>query len=269
MRLFAVIALAPIAAAKSCISPSIGAWTNAAENFWPWQEAHSPAGTFRPRVMVLALAVLRNSGLVPTGWLVVASKDDCVADLFYGTDYHSHLGTRRGGLVTTSDGGFKRNIHDISNAPFRTKFEDELAKHQGAFGVGIISDYTGKSEFDRTVTDIVGNNIADLVRDNINYCDLVDEIDVSDVASYIKIGRLAAEINTGDIAAEISLHDIASELSVSDIADEIDIESLADTIADQHMTDIAAEVSEKIDYKKLATALLDVIAERSKPATTA
>ena len=75
------------------------------------------------------------------GFFGVASTTDCVADLFYGTDYHSHLGTRRGGLVTRSEAGFKRNIHDISNAPFRTKFEDDLSKHQGNLGIGIISDY--------------------------------------------------------------------------------------------------------------------------------
>jgi amidophosphoribosyltransferase len=75
------------------------------------------------------------------GFFGVASTTDCVADLFYGTDYHSHLGTRRGGLVTVGPSGFKRNIHDISNAPFRTKFEDELPKHQGNLGLGIISDY--------------------------------------------------------------------------------------------------------------------------------
>jgi amidophosphoribosyltransferase len=75
------------------------------------------------------------------GFFGVAASEDCVADLFYGTDYHSHLGTRRGGLVTTSDGAFKRSIHDISNAPFRTKFEEELVKHRGATGLGIISDY--------------------------------------------------------------------------------------------------------------------------------
>ncbi len=75
------------------------------------------------------------------GFFGVASRTDCVADLFYGTDYHSHLGTRRGGMVTTNQAGFKRNIHDISNAPFRTKFEDELPKHQGNLGLGVISDY--------------------------------------------------------------------------------------------------------------------------------
>jgi amidophosphoribosyltransferase len=75
------------------------------------------------------------------GFFGVASTSDCVADVFYGTDYHSHLGTRRGGLVTTSASGFTRAIHDISNAPFRTKFEDELARHEGRLGLGVISDF--------------------------------------------------------------------------------------------------------------------------------
>jgi amidophosphoribosyltransferase len=75
------------------------------------------------------------------GFFGVTANHDCVADLFYGTDYHSHLGTRRGGLVVRNAHGFKRNIHDITNAPFRTKFEDDLPKHQGNLGLGIISDY--------------------------------------------------------------------------------------------------------------------------------
>ena len=75
------------------------------------------------------------------GFFGVTSKDDCVADLFYGTDYHSHLGTSRGGLVVRGEQGFKRNIHDISNAPFRTKFEPDLYKHNGNMGLGVISDY--------------------------------------------------------------------------------------------------------------------------------
>ena len=75
------------------------------------------------------------------GFFGVASRQDCVADVFYGTDYHSHLGTRRGGMVTATDAGFKRNIHDITNSPFRTKFEEELPKHTGNLGLGVISDY--------------------------------------------------------------------------------------------------------------------------------
>ena len=75
------------------------------------------------------------------GFFGVAARDDCVADLFYGTDYHSHLGTARGGLVVLGEEGFKRNIHDISNTPFRTKLEPDLHKHRGNTGLGVISDY--------------------------------------------------------------------------------------------------------------------------------
>ena len=75
------------------------------------------------------------------GFFGVVSRNDCVADLFYGTDYHSHLGTSRGGMVMRVKEGFKRNIHDISNTPFRTKFEDDLYKYEGGMGLGVISDY--------------------------------------------------------------------------------------------------------------------------------
>lgn len=71
----------------------------------------------------------------------VAAKQDCVADLFYGTDYHSHLGTRRGGLVAKNGRGFTRFIHDITNAQFRAKFEDDLPQLEGTLGLGVISDY--------------------------------------------------------------------------------------------------------------------------------
>jgi amidophosphoribosyltransferase len=75
------------------------------------------------------------------GFFGVAAKEDCVADLFYGTDYHSHLGTMRGGLVVRNGDDFSSSIHDITNAQFRSKFEDDLARLQGRMGLGIISDY--------------------------------------------------------------------------------------------------------------------------------
>jgi amidophosphoribosyltransferase len=75
------------------------------------------------------------------GFFGVASKKDCVPTLFYGTDYHSHLGTKRGGLTTLSDGSFIRFIHDITNSPFRSKFEVDIARMSGNMGIGIISDY--------------------------------------------------------------------------------------------------------------------------------
>lgn len=75
------------------------------------------------------------------GFFGTISTTGCVADLFYGTDYNSHLGTRRGGLATFShEHGFFRSIHNLENSYFRTKFEGELGKFQGNSGIGVISD---------------------------------------------------------------------------------------------------------------------------------
>lgn len=72
----------------------------------------------------------------------VASKTDCSLDLFFGVDYHSHLGTSRGGLaVYTDEGRFEQSIHDIKNSPFRTKFEKDMDELKGKLGIGCISDY--------------------------------------------------------------------------------------------------------------------------------
>ncbi|KRN48513.1 glutamine phosphoribosylpyrophosphate amidotransferase [Kandleria vitulina DSM 20405] len=76
------------------------------------------------------------------GFFGVASKNDCVFDLFFGTDYHSHLGTRRAGLaVYSKEDGFNRSIHNIENSPFRTKFSSEINDMSGHLGIGCISDY--------------------------------------------------------------------------------------------------------------------------------
>lgn len=75
------------------------------------------------------------------GFFGAASKNDCVTDVFFGTDYHSHLGTRRGGMTSYSDKlGFQRNIHSIENSPFRTKFENDVVKMEGNLCIGCISD---------------------------------------------------------------------------------------------------------------------------------
>lgn len=71
----------------------------------------------------------------------VAATANCVGDLFYGTDYHCHLGTRRGGLAVLDDDGFTRVIHDITNAQFRSKFDADVSKMQGRTGIGVISDF--------------------------------------------------------------------------------------------------------------------------------
>lgn len=70
----------------------------------------------------------------------VASKRSCVMDLFFGVDYHSHLGTRRGGMAVHGEAGFNRAIHNIENSPFRTKFERDVEEMEGNLGIGCISD---------------------------------------------------------------------------------------------------------------------------------
>lgn len=75
------------------------------------------------------------------GFFGVASKNDCLFDLFFGTDYHSHLGTRRGGMAVYGEKGFDRAIHNIENTPFRTKFDKDMREMEGNLGIGCISDY--------------------------------------------------------------------------------------------------------------------------------
>ncbi len=76
------------------------------------------------------------------GFFAAASREACIFDLFFGTDYHSHLGTRRAGMVTYDpEEGFNRAIHNIENSPFRTKFDKEVNEMKGNIGIGCISDY--------------------------------------------------------------------------------------------------------------------------------
>jgi amidophosphoribosyltransferase len=74
------------------------------------------------------------------GFFGVASKTSCTNDLFFGIDYHSHLGTRRGGMAVYGEDGFHRSIHNIENSPFRTKFDGDLDELEGRMGIGCISD---------------------------------------------------------------------------------------------------------------------------------
>ena len=75
------------------------------------------------------------------GFFGVASKSDCLFDLVFGVDYHSHLGTRRGGMAVYGEKGFDRAIHNIENTPFRTKFDKDMREMEGNLGIGCISDY--------------------------------------------------------------------------------------------------------------------------------
>lgn len=75
------------------------------------------------------------------GFFAAALKNDCVFDLFFGTDYHSHLGTRRAGMTVLGENGFERAIHNIENSPFRSKFDRDMQEMKGNYGIGCISDY--------------------------------------------------------------------------------------------------------------------------------
>lgn len=84
----------------------------------------------------------QKRGMIMGGFFGTTSKDDCVFDLFYGIDYHSHLGTRRAGMaVYDKENGFERAIHNIENTPFRTKFTKESNTMHGTLGIGCISDF--------------------------------------------------------------------------------------------------------------------------------
>lgn len=109
------------------------------------------------------------------GLFGVVSKDDCVPDLFYGTDYHSHLGTRLGGIAVSNSRGMQRSIHSIENSYFRTKFESELGRFHGNRGIGVISDTDPQPLVARSHLGTFGivtvgriNNMEDLVLHALN-----------------------------------------------------------------------------------------------------
>ncbi len=107
------------------------------------------------------------------GYFGVASKEDCVFDLFFGTDYHSHLGTRRAGMAVYGEDGFEKSIHNISNSPFRTKFDKDANSMKGNMGIGCISDYEAQPIFVRShhgsfaITTVGKINNADEITDMI------------------------------------------------------------------------------------------------------
>lgn len=119
-----------------------------------------------------------------SGFFGVASKDQCVYDLFFGTDYHSHLGTRRAGMAVYDEKtGFSRSIHSIENTPFRTKFDKELGDFPGTMGIGCISDYEAQpvlvrshhGTFAITTVSKINNAeslVADIVKDGTHFFEM-------------------------------------------------------------------------------------------------
>lgn len=155
------------------------------------------------------------------GFFGAVSKDDCVFDLFFGVDYHSHLGTRRAGMaVYDKEAGFDKAIHNIENAPFRTKFTKESNTMHGQYGIGCISDFeaqpilvrshhgtfavstVGKiNNIDNLVDDIIKNNthFFEMQNGDINQTELVAAL-INQKENFIDGIRYAQEAVDGSIS---------------------------------------------------------------------
>lgn len=117
---------------------------------------------------------ITKGGIITGGFFAAASREDCVFDLFFGVDYHSHLGTRRAGMAVYSEEyGFDKAIHNIENAPFRTKFTKESNEMKGNLGIGCISDFEAQPILVRShhgtfaITTVGKINNADEIVDKI------------------------------------------------------------------------------------------------------
>lgn len=129
------------------------------------------------------------------GFFGAASKNDCVTDVFFGTDYHSHLGTRRGGMTAYSEElGFQRSIHSIENSPFRTKFENDVVKMRGKLCIGSISDTDPQPILVRSKLGLYAVCSVGIIR---NAETLVDELLENGCANFETMS--SGNINSGDL----------------------------------------------------------------------
>lgn len=132
------------------------------------------------------------------GLFGVAAKDDCVHDLFFGTDYHSHLGTSRGGLAVLGETGFVRSIHNIENAQFRSKFEGDVRRMSGCFGIGCISDTEAQP---LTVRSHLGHYAITTVGRINNAQELADKAFARQTAHFLEMS--GGEINPTELVATL------------------------------------------------------------------
>lgn len=129
------------------------------------------------------------------GFFGAASKNECIVDVFYGTDYHSHLGTRRGGMTSYSvDHGFQRSIHSIENSPFRTKFENDVVNMHGNICIGCISDTDPQPIMVRSKLGLYAVCSVGIIR---NADALVDELLQNGCANFEAMS--SGNINSGDL----------------------------------------------------------------------
>jgi amidophosphoribosyltransferase len=117
------------------------------------------------------------------GFFGVASKESCTFDLFFGTDYHSHLGTRRAGMAVYGENGFSKAIHNIEGSPFRTKFDKDVVKLDGNYGIGCISDFEAQpilmrshhGSFAITTVSKINNTeeiVNDILKGNVHFFEM-------------------------------------------------------------------------------------------------
>ncbi|NVM45946.1 MAG: amidophosphoribosyltransferase [Candidatus Lokiarchaeota archaeon] len=137
------------------------------------------------------------------GLFGVFSNTDCVEDLFYGTDYHSHLGTKRGGLAVKNSGGFQRFIKDISTSQFRSKFDRDIKKMHGNKGIGVISDYEDQpliisSHLGTFAISTVGkiNNIEELANEALENGTHFSEMHGSEINPTEMVATIISQENT-------------------------------------------------------------------------
>ena len=123
------------------------------------------------------------------GFFGVSATDDCVLDLYYGTDYHCHLGTRRGGLTVSGNGHFRRFIHNIETTQFRSKFEADISALHGTRGIGVISDFEDQPL-------IVGSHLGTFAIATVGRINNVDELTRE---LYADRGGHFAEMSGGEI----------------------------------------------------------------------
>ena len=130
----------------------------------------------------------------------VVSKNDCVFDLFFGTDYHSHLGTRRGGMAVYGANGFKRAIHNIENSPFRTKFEKDVDEMQGNIGIGCISDNEPQPLIVRSH---LGSYAITTVGKVNNIDDIIDTVNIRLLGLIPEDEKTAVRANKGELCIDV------------------------------------------------------------------
>ena len=131
------------------------------------------------------------------GFFGVAAKENCIFDLFFGTDYHSHLGTRRAGMAVYGENGFCKSIHNIEGTPFRTKFDHELEQLDGYMGIGCISDFEAQPVLVRSHH---GTYAITTVSKINNANELVEEI-LGDKVHFFEMSN--GEVNATELVAAL------------------------------------------------------------------